>query len=73
MGPECLLRVHKRPQMFPILSQMNPVHIFQPHFPAICFKITVPSAPWSSHSAFTKKMYAYLPMPCALYVPPVSL
>jgi hypothetical protein len=32
-------RVHKSPQLVPILCQMYPVHILQPHFPKIQFNI----------------------------------
>jgi hypothetical protein len=42
------LCLHKTPQQFPILSQINPVHASPSHFLKIHFNITLLSKPTSS-------------------------
>jgi hypothetical protein len=45
-------RVNNSPPMVPILSQMNPVHIFTPYFPKIHSNIILPSTPRCTEWSF---------------------
>jgi len=45
--------VHKRPPLFPILSQMTQVHTFPTYFPKIHYNIILTSMPRSSNVVFS--------------------
>jgi hypothetical protein len=57
-NPNIHYRVHKRPQLVRMLSQMNLVHNFPHCFPKINFIIVLPSIPrsseWSLSFRFSK-------------------
>jgi hypothetical protein len=46
--PKFCYCVYKRPQMVPVLSQMNPLHTTETCFRKIHFKIILPTTSWSS-------------------------
>jgi hypothetical protein len=48
MEPKCLLKYSQKLATGPVLSQMNPVHIFSPYFPKIRFNIILQSTRRSS-------------------------
>jgi len=48
MEPEGPLPCSQKPTSGPLLSQMHPVHAFQPHFPTIHSNIILSSTPMSS-------------------------
>jgi len=71
--------VHKSPPLFPILSQMHPLHTFTPYFPKIYSNITLPHhlqlGLWvvSSLQVFwTKVCMHFSYFPCVLHAQPVS-
>jgi hypothetical protein len=63
-NPKAYYRVPRSPLQVPFLSQVNPVHHFQPYFPKIHFNISLPSTPrpstWSSSFRFYNQNFVRL-------------
>ena len=76
-NPKVHYRIHKCPQPFPILSQLDPVHTTTSHILKISLNIIVPfktgPSKWSASLRFPlKSLYTPLPSTPKRYVPQLS-
>ena len=64
-------RIHKRPSLARILSYINPLHVFPPHFLETNFSTVVPSIPRSSKlSPYLGSLHQnFMHLSCFPYVP----